>query len=176
MGKLEGVDVFDMNPIEMTRMGTVKEPIPIYSLVSLAQVYSPLAFTGASAARCQGKGRSVACQLQLFASTIGLYISLTPPYSSLNVWSDVPVSQRIRMIPSGSELTTSSKITVVKNVDVVSALILPCGAGVQPQRWFISSLSGFSSTSQKRILIRPASLYTQLPGRPPRSPPLDQSS
>jgi hypothetical protein len=34
LGKLEGVDVFDMNPIEMTRMGTVGEPIPIYSLVS----------------------------------------------------------------------------------------------------------------------------------------------
>lgn len=34
LGKLEGVDVFDMNPIEMTRMGTVDEPIPIYSLVS----------------------------------------------------------------------------------------------------------------------------------------------
>jgi hypothetical protein len=34
LGKLEGVDVFDMNPVEMTRMGTVDEPIPIYSLVS----------------------------------------------------------------------------------------------------------------------------------------------
>lgn len=34
LGKLEGVDVFDMNPVEMTRMGTVDEPIAIYSLVS----------------------------------------------------------------------------------------------------------------------------------------------
>ncbi|GFZ46766.1 Cytochrome c oxidase polypeptide IV [Saitozyma sp. JCM 24511] len=32
LGKLEGVDVFDMNPVEMTRMGTVDEPIAIYSL------------------------------------------------------------------------------------------------------------------------------------------------
>jgi hypothetical protein len=40
LGKLEGVDVFDMNPIEMTRLGTVKEPIPIYSLVSSVQFAS----------------------------------------------------------------------------------------------------------------------------------------
>ena len=34
LGKLEGVDVFDMNPVEMTRLGTVQDPIAIYSLVS----------------------------------------------------------------------------------------------------------------------------------------------
>jgi len=34
LGKLEGVDVFDMKPMEMTRIGTVQDPIPIYSLVS----------------------------------------------------------------------------------------------------------------------------------------------
>jgi hypothetical protein len=34
LGKLEGVDVFDMNPIEMTRLGTPDQPIEIYSLVS----------------------------------------------------------------------------------------------------------------------------------------------
>ncbi|KAG9093785.1 Cytochrome c oxidase subunit 4 [Ceratobasidium sp. UAMH 11750] len=33
LGKLEGVDVFDMNPLEMTRMGTLSDPIKIYSLV-----------------------------------------------------------------------------------------------------------------------------------------------
>ncbi|EIW70513.1 hypothetical protein TREMEDRAFT_19210, partial [Tremella mesenterica DSM 1558] len=32
LGKLEGVDVFDMKPLEMTRLGTVESPIPIYSL------------------------------------------------------------------------------------------------------------------------------------------------
>ncbi|KAG9104829.1 Cytochrome c oxidase subunit 4 [Ceratobasidium sp. 370] len=32
LGKLEGVDVFDMNPLEMTRMGTLSDPIKIYSL------------------------------------------------------------------------------------------------------------------------------------------------
>ena len=28
-----GVDVFDLRPIEMTRMGTMDDPIPIFSLV-----------------------------------------------------------------------------------------------------------------------------------------------
>ena len=37
LGKLEGVDVFDMKPLEMTRLGTVEDPIKIYSLVSVAQ-------------------------------------------------------------------------------------------------------------------------------------------
>ncbi|KAG8705351.1 Cytochrome c oxidase subunit 4 [Ceratobasidium sp. 423] len=32
LGKMEGVDVFDMNPLEMTRMGTLQDPIKIYSL------------------------------------------------------------------------------------------------------------------------------------------------
>ncbi|KAG8699278.1 Cytochrome c oxidase subunit 4 [Ceratobasidium sp. 395] len=34
LGKLEGIDVFDMNPLEMTRMGTLSDPIKIYSLAS----------------------------------------------------------------------------------------------------------------------------------------------
>lgn len=34
LGKIEGIDVFDMNPLEMTRMGTLADPIKIYSLVS----------------------------------------------------------------------------------------------------------------------------------------------
>jgi hypothetical protein len=34
LGKLEGVDVFDMKPLEMDRIGTPQDPIPIYSLVS----------------------------------------------------------------------------------------------------------------------------------------------
>ncbi|WVN88594.1 uncharacterized protein L203_103805 [Cryptococcus depauperatus CBS 7841] len=38
LGKLEGVDVFDMNPLEMTRFGTVENPIPIYSLSPERQV------------------------------------------------------------------------------------------------------------------------------------------
>lgn len=33
LGKLEGVDVFDMKALEMDRMGTMDDPIPIYSLV-----------------------------------------------------------------------------------------------------------------------------------------------
>jgi len=37
LGKLEGVDVFDMKPLEMTRIGTPQDPIPIYSLVSLEE-------------------------------------------------------------------------------------------------------------------------------------------
>jgi cytochrome c oxidase subunit 5b len=35
LGKIEGVDVFDMNPLEMTRIGTLEDPIKIYSLVSI---------------------------------------------------------------------------------------------------------------------------------------------
>jgi len=34
LGDLHGVDVFDLKPIEMTRMGTLDEPIMIYTLVS----------------------------------------------------------------------------------------------------------------------------------------------
>jgi hypothetical protein len=33
LGDLHGVDVFDMKPIEMTRMGTLDDPIPIFTLV-----------------------------------------------------------------------------------------------------------------------------------------------
>jgi cytochrome c oxidase subunit 5b len=33
LGDLHGVDVFDLNPIEMTRMGTLDDPISIYTLV-----------------------------------------------------------------------------------------------------------------------------------------------
>lgn len=39
-----GVDVFDLKPIEMTRMGTMGEPIPIFSLVSLAPLISFASF------------------------------------------------------------------------------------------------------------------------------------
>lgn len=35
LGDLHGVDVFDMKPIEMTRMGTLDEPIPIFTLVRI---------------------------------------------------------------------------------------------------------------------------------------------
>ncbi|WVW84134.1 hypothetical protein I302_106163 [Kwoniella bestiolae CBS 10118] len=38
LGKLEGVDVFDMQPLEITRLGTVDEPIPVYSLYPERQV------------------------------------------------------------------------------------------------------------------------------------------
>ncbi|WVQ73957.1 hypothetical protein IAR50_003538 [Cryptococcus sp. DSM 104548] len=38
LGKLEGVDVFDMNPLEVTRLGTTEDPIPIYSLFPVRQV------------------------------------------------------------------------------------------------------------------------------------------
>lgn len=33
LGDLHGVDVFDMAPLEMTRMGTLDDPISIYTLV-----------------------------------------------------------------------------------------------------------------------------------------------
>ncbi|CAD6579100.1 MAG: Cytochrome c oxidase subunit 4 [Tremellales sp. Tagirdzhanova-0007] len=36
LGDLMGVDVFDLKPIDMTRMGTMADPIPIFSLVDLA--------------------------------------------------------------------------------------------------------------------------------------------
>lgn len=43
LGKMEGIDVFDMNPLEMTRMGTLQDPIKIYSLVcNLSSKVSPL--------------------------------------------------------------------------------------------------------------------------------------
>ncbi|KAJ9101155.1 Cytochrome c oxidase subunit 4 [Naganishia onofrii] len=32
LGKLEGVDVFDMKPLQVDRLGTMKEPIKVYSL------------------------------------------------------------------------------------------------------------------------------------------------
>jgi hypothetical protein len=35
LGKLEGIDVFDMKPLDVNRLGTVKEPIEVYSLVSV---------------------------------------------------------------------------------------------------------------------------------------------
>jgi hypothetical protein len=35
IGDLMGVDVFDMKPLEMTRMGTMDDPIKIFSLVSV---------------------------------------------------------------------------------------------------------------------------------------------
>lgn len=35
LGKLQGVDVFDMEPLESTRLGTTKDPIMIKSYVSL---------------------------------------------------------------------------------------------------------------------------------------------
>jgi cytochrome c oxidase subunit 5b len=41
LGKMEGIDVFDMNPLEMTRMGTLQDPIKIYSLVSALAPVSP---------------------------------------------------------------------------------------------------------------------------------------
>ena len=41
MGDLLGVDVFDMKPLEMTRMGTLEEPIPIFSLVSATAANPP---------------------------------------------------------------------------------------------------------------------------------------
>jgi hypothetical protein len=34
LGKLDGVDVFDMKPLKVERLGTMKEPISVYSLVS----------------------------------------------------------------------------------------------------------------------------------------------
>ena len=34
LGKLEGVDVFDMKPLEVNRLGTMADPIAVYSLVS----------------------------------------------------------------------------------------------------------------------------------------------
>lgn len=34
LGHLEGIDVFDMQPLEVPRLGTVKEPILVKSLVS----------------------------------------------------------------------------------------------------------------------------------------------
>lgn len=39
LGNLEGVDVFDMKPLEVTRLGTVEDPIPVYSLVSESVVF-----------------------------------------------------------------------------------------------------------------------------------------
>ncbi|WWD17101.1 hypothetical protein CI109_101538 [Kwoniella shandongensis] len=38
LGKLEGVDVFDMKPLEVTRLGTVDDPIAVYSLFPERQV------------------------------------------------------------------------------------------------------------------------------------------
>ncbi|OWT40532.1 cytochrome c oxidase subunit 5b [Cryptococcus neoformans Bt1] len=38
LGNLEGVDVFDMKPLEVTRLGTVEDPIPIYSLFPERQI------------------------------------------------------------------------------------------------------------------------------------------
>lgn len=35
LGKLEGVDVFDMKPLEVNRLGTMADPIAVYSLVSV---------------------------------------------------------------------------------------------------------------------------------------------
>lgn len=35
---MEGVDVFDMKPLEMDRIGTMENPIKIYSLVSMGVV------------------------------------------------------------------------------------------------------------------------------------------
>lgn len=35
LAKLDGVDVFDMKPLKVERLGTMKEPISVYSLVSL---------------------------------------------------------------------------------------------------------------------------------------------
>jgi hypothetical protein len=35
LGHLEGIDVFDMQPLEVPRLGTVKEPILVKSLVGL---------------------------------------------------------------------------------------------------------------------------------------------
>lgn len=34
IGKAEGVDVFDMSPLESTRIGTLEDPIEIFSYVS----------------------------------------------------------------------------------------------------------------------------------------------
>lgn len=35
LGHLEGIDVFDMHPLEVVKLGTVKEPILVKSLVRL---------------------------------------------------------------------------------------------------------------------------------------------
>ena len=37
LGRLQGVDVFDMEPLESSRLGTKKEPIKVQSLVSRGQ-------------------------------------------------------------------------------------------------------------------------------------------
>lgn len=39
LGKLEGVDVFDMKPLQVDRLGTMKEPIEVYSLVGVHAGY-----------------------------------------------------------------------------------------------------------------------------------------
>lgn len=39
LGHLEGVDVFDMQPMEVPRLGTVKEPIMVKSYVSIRPSY-----------------------------------------------------------------------------------------------------------------------------------------
>ena len=43
LGRMEGVDVFDMRPLEMDRIGTVQDPWPIYSLVSCPAACRPAA-------------------------------------------------------------------------------------------------------------------------------------
>lgn len=39
MGRLEGIDVFDMSPLDASRPGTMKDPIVVQSLVSKAHTY-----------------------------------------------------------------------------------------------------------------------------------------
>lgn len=70
LGKLEGVDVFDMKAIEMTRLGTLEEPVQIYSLVSLHFDYrgrSQRGIAGRIAGRdCAGIGSTASPVPQAF--------------------------------------------------------------------------------------------------------------
>lgn len=100
LGDLLGVDVFDTKPLEMTRMGTLDEPIEIFTMVS-----DPTEETWTT--------RSIATYSDSTKKDMILI------HRNLSESSDVPVSQLILTIPSGSAVTPQQRNTDAQSVDVV---------------------------------------------------------
>jgi len=179
LGKLEGVDVFDMKPMEMTRIGTVQDPIPIYSLVSHLRLWR----------RTRRLHREVEWNfyLRLAQRYSGALVSrdtqssrLETDDSSPNVTLDVQVSQPIPTIQSGWSLMIKSRTIGVLNVVVVSSpfsLICPTFPSFRQTDvpTFHSFGSRFQAFTFERQWMLIYSLQTQLPrwSTRCRPPPLD---
>lgn len=61
LGEMEGTDAFDLQPLDASRVGTLQDPIKVYSLVSSTSIQSPVAPYPSSDAFSQDTERIVGC-------------------------------------------------------------------------------------------------------------------